>query len=294
MGERADPEREQLIIQIVRIAKALEEQLGSYAGRIWRAAAYSLLIGGVQERDTPRDREVILVEMSRVLGVLREVDLEPELLAALERTRDLVGASEMVGWDEFEQVLVCRHCGAVSMGEPQAACPTCGAGWSTRKAFPPIWFLEPLDPDDALGALGATPSRLRSTVSGLSESSLRERPEPAEWSLREVLEHLWLAQGLMQGRIERMLEEENPEFAGVDVATAAVTEQATDGLLWEFDERRGALLSTLSDLDRKAWRRQGWHDEFGPITVLSQASYMARHEHYHLRQLQDVRRNLAR
>lgn len=291
MDEGADREGPQLIVQMVRLARALEEQLGSYAGRIWWAAAYSLLIGEAHERGVPRDRDGVVVEMDQVLGMLRDVDLDPELLAALERTRNLVGAGELVGWDEFEHVLVCRHCGAMSTGERQADCPSCGAGWITRKAFQPIWFLEPLDPTDVLETLESTPARMRSIMNGLSEASLRERPVPEEWSLREVLEHLWLAQGLMQGRIERMLKEDSPDFAGVDVATAGSANEATDGLLREFDRRRRALLSTLSDMDRGAWKRQGWHDEFGLINVQSQASYMARHEHYHLRQLREVRRS---
>ncbi|MDX1601302.1 MAG: DinB family protein, partial [Anaerolineales bacterium] len=271
-----------------------EEQLGSYAGRMWWAAAYSLLIGEARERGVPRDRGGALAEMDQVLGMLGDVDLDPELLAALERTRTLVGAGKTVGWEEFEHVLVCRHCGALSTGERQTDCPNCGAGWITRNTFQPIWFLEPLEPDDLLVALELTPTRIRSIMDGLAEASLRERPMPEEWSLREVLEHLWLAQGLMQGRIEHMLEEDRPNFAGVDVATAGSANDGTDGLLEEFDDRRSALLSTLSGLDREAWRRQGWHDEFGRITVQSQASYMARHEHYHLRQMREVRRSLSR
>lgn len=289
MGEQAKDDLYAPIVRIVRVARGLEEQLGSYAGRAWWSAAYSQLVRGALEAGIPNGVDSILKEMDGALDSMRQAGADKDLLTALERSRELVERGEKIRWDEFEHVLVCRHCGDATFGERKRPCPNCGAAWITRREFLPIWFLNPLDPPELIDALASTPKALKSAAQGLPEAELRARPQPEEWSLREVFEHLWLAQGLMGDRIDRMLAEESPEFSGVAVATSEAAPETTRALLDDFTARRGAQLAELSELDGTGWERGGRHDEFGDITVQSQASYMARHEGYHLRQVREVR-----
>lgn len=293
MSERAATESDELLIRMARIARGLEEQRGSYAGRIWRAAIYSQLVDRSLAQGVPKDADDLQEHMRRALEELRKAKADADLIAALERSRELLAENEMVTWDEFGHLLVCRHCGRVTFGEGERDCPRCGAHWITRRPVPPVWFLEPLRPDLALDSLSAMAELLEDKVQGLPEDELRQRPAVDEWSLREVLEHLWLAQGVMQARIVRMLEEENPRFEGVSITTEAQEGWTTDELLDDFRSRRQSLLERISDLDKEEWARPGWHQEFGEITVLIQASYMVKHEGYHLRQLDEVRRTIV-
>jgi hypothetical protein len=45
-------------------------------------------------------------------------------------------------------------------------------------------------------------------------------------------------------------------------------------------------------LTAEQWLRVGEHEEFGPVTLLQQASYFARHDHSHLGQVEAIRRAL--
>lgn len=290
MSEEMPTDADELLIRLVRVARGLEEQRASYGGRVWWAAVHSLLMERSLERGIPKGSHELEELMKRSLEGLRRAGVEATLLAALERTQELVEEQEMVTWDEFGHLLFCRHCGRVSFGERELDCPRCGAHWLTRRRLPPIWFLEPLRPKVALDSLSTMPDLLAQKLEGLSEDQLRQRPAEDEWSLREVLEHLWLAQAVMQERIVRMLEEDDPRFEGVEITTEDQAGWTTVELLQDFRSRRESMLERISDLGYEDWNRPGWHQEFGEITVLIQASYMVKHEGYHLRQLDEVRR----
>ncbi len=292
MSEQMEPDLEELLIRLARIARGLEEQRASYAGRVWWAAVHSLLLDRSLAQGVPTDVEELQAQMERGLEELHDAGEDAGLIAALERTRELAAREEKVTWAEFGHVLVCRHCGRVTFGEGELDCPRCGAHWLTRRQVRPIWLLKPLPPDVARDSLGSMPGQLAERVRGLSEAELRQRPAEDEWSLREVLEHLWLAQAVMQERILRMLEEEEPRFSGVSITTEDRADWTTDDLMQDFRSKRASLLQRISDIDNAGWNRSGWHDEFGEITVLSQAAYMVRHESYHLRQLAEVRNAL--
>jgi hypothetical protein len=50
-------------------------------------------------------------------------------------------------------------------------------------------------------------------MQGLSEEQLKFKPAPEKWSVLEVAEHIYLAEGLLFGAVEKALaEKENPEW----------------------------------------------------------------------------------
>jgi uncharacterized damage-inducible protein DinB len=50
-------------------------------------------------------------------------------------------------------------------------------------------------------------------MEGLSEEQLKFKPAPEKWSVLEVAEHIYLAEGLLFGAVEKALsEKENPEW----------------------------------------------------------------------------------
>src|SRR5262245_38190380 len=50
-------------------------------------------------------------------------------------------------------------------------------------------------------------------VEGLSEEQLKFKPSPEKWSVLEVAEHIYMAEGLLFGAVEKALaEKQNPEW----------------------------------------------------------------------------------
>ena len=55
----------------------------------------------------------------------------------------------------------------------------------------------------------------------------------------------------------------------------------------------GVVVVATSNVAPEDWWRTGWHEEFGAVTVLQQASYFAKHDHAHLTQIEAARRALG-
>lgn len=50
-------------------------------------------------------------------------------------------------------------------------------------------------------------------MEGLSQEQLKFKPAPEKWSVLEVAEHIWMAEGLLFGAVEKALaEKQNPEW----------------------------------------------------------------------------------
>jgi hypothetical protein len=88
-------------------------------------------------------------------------------------------------------------------------------------------------------------------------------PENGGWNIRNAVSHLRDAQGVMEFRIQLMIEQDNPRLE-----SKAVFE-------WAADEK------SLKD-----WWRTGEHEEFGTLTIMQQVSYFATHEITHFPQIE--------
>ncbi|HET7677536.1 MAG TPA: DinB family protein [Candidatus Limnocylindrales bacterium] len=195
--------------------------------------------------------------------------------------------------EEAPPIFRCRTCGTLATGSPPATCPACGAHALTFAEHLPIWFLEPMDPSDALSALESGPGAVAMLVEGHDAAVLAARPRPGEWSARDVLEHLGVAEQLLAVRARRLLAEDEPDLvaAAAWAETPTSDEAAPSGqqdaatLLAAYRSLREQTLQRLRSCDAAAWARGGWHGEWGHVTLLSQCAYFARHEASHMAQL---------
>jgi len=241
-------------------------------------------------------------ELKSALGALKQEAVAPELVAALEW--GLKTLAEGRPWDlsieEAPDVFVCRTCGHAALGAAPDHCPNCGAWPGRFRKFVAMFNgdnLEPTDPAAVLGLLAGNAQDLERLVADLSEDELAQKPANGGWSLREHIAHFYDTQEMLDGRVERMLKINDPELVAL-----AVFEQATEAdrhpptareILAEFLRKRKGSVGRLAALPPDQLWRTGRHPEFGRITILRQAAYLACHEQTHLLDIEGVREEVA-
>jgi hypothetical protein len=106
------------------------------------------------------------------------------------------------------------------------------------------------------------------------------------------------AQGVLSARVNLMLDQDNPPLTSLAVSAWATSEEehppTARRIFEDYRASREALVARLDTLPLKDWWRTGQHQEFGPVTILQQASYFAAHERTHLPQIAVLRRQFAR
>lgn len=148
-----------------------------------------------------------------------------------------------------------------------------------------------------LGALEAAPEVFDSLLQNLSGDEADFRPDPARFSLREVMAHLADWDVIFLERLTRTRDENEPSLPDVDegqlvlehdYAHADVKEQ-----LRLFGERRAQLVAFARELPLEAWQRVCRHERAGRLTLEGLATLIPLHDAYHLRQVTQWRASYA-
>ena len=282
------------LLRLVRVARGLEA--GGYynAAKLFWAAAYSheirLTNAGGQPMAVPVDPDELALEIQAAIDSLKAAGADLELITAMVRGKQGLHENRTISLAEIPQVYTCRKCGEIILGQPGPRCHNCGADALTLREFPPVWFLEPLQPQEALNALASAPDLLSEVLQGLKDPQLNRPPQTGEWTIREAFQHLLISQELLAGRVEKMLAEDEPSLVGVAAwAMGKMEQQPALEILERYRRSRRDTLESLRMLSAEDWWRTAWHEEFGRVTLLQQASYFARHERDHFRQILAIR-----
>jgi uncharacterized damage-inducible protein DinB len=119
--------------------------------------------------------------------------------------------------------------------------------------------------------LRAIPDDFRAAIAGASDSALRHRPAPAEWSAIEVLGHMLDKMHAWCERVERIAAEDQPHLAGYDqdasVRDHAYQQSDAAALLDELAQRCERFAAAVEQVPDAALERTGVHAEFGPMTL---------------------------
>jgi len=278
------------LIRLVRVARGLEA--GGYynAAKLFWAAAFSQEIRASNEQGVLLEADDLDQEMQTAIDMLDAAGAKPELIAALQYGRGAAREDRIIPWTEIPEVYVCRTCGEIALGQAPQRCPTCGARAITFREFPPVYYLEPLRPQQVVAALISGPDEVEDAVKGLSEEQMTQSARPGEWAIGEVLWHLLMAQSVFAARVEKMLAEDNPSLEGIAVWTIEGEESlwARD-ILARYRDSRMATVDRLKAMSPGDWWRTARHEEFVQFTILQQASYFAKHERSHLPQIDAIR-----
>ena len=146
-----------------------------------------------------------------------------------------------------------------------------------------------LDGQDPVVVLAATPLTFREQTSGLSEELLGRRPAPREWSVAELLGHLWDSEIALSFRSRLILAQDTPQLIGYDQdAWATLARPPFAELLDAFTALRTANLALVRGTPEALWDRFGVHEERGPTSFRLLIETMAGHDRAHLRQLEQT------
>lgn len=234
-------------------------------------------------------------ELAQCLNDIRKASVSSELEAALETGQRAL--EEKRGTDllieEAPDVFVCRTCGYTTLESAPTHCPDCGALSSSFRKFVAFFNRDNTEPDnplDILSLLQKNADDLKMLAKPLSEEQLTQRPNANDWSIREHIAHFYDTQVMLDTRVKLMLEYDNPELVAL-----AVYEFATDDgrhpttaneILSAFVDKRTKCVNKLQSLPLEDLWRPGQHPEFGQLTILRQAAYLAYHEVSHLSEIE--------
>ena len=128
------------------------------------------------------------------------------------------------------------------------------------------------DKDRLLCNLKSLPNELEDLLRDLDEETLRWRPIPNKWSVKEIICHLRDMERLAYlARYRRILTEDNPLLLSVDQDKIAIEtdyiNQDAKAALEEFKRLRWETIQTLEGASTDAWSRGGTHSTDGPMTV---------------------------
>jgi hypothetical protein len=143
-----------------------------------------------------------------------------------------------------------------------------------------------LGTNDPLEVLAATPAGIQQRTRALAVEVLDRRPAAGEWSVAELVGHLWDAEIAYAFRARIILTRDHPRLIGYDQeAWARLARPAFVELLAAFTALRTANLVLIKGTPVALWDRLGIHEERGPTSYRLATETIAGHDRAHLLQL---------
>ena len=278
------------LVQLLSLALRLESE-GQYdIAKLTRAQADSISRRAAWELNLPNDKETLANDIERIAASLDDADLQ----AAFRAGASALTSGRVPLIEQTPHPYVCRTCGHLALVNAPEKCPTCGAWGGTFQWFPPVYWLEALDPAEALEQLRKTPLEVAALIEGLSEEALTRPADDGGWTIRNVVSHLRDAQGVLDFRIDLFLKEKNPVLEMKQVWTWAKDESerppSTREIFETYLSTRREVIAKLETIPLADWWRTGRHEEFGIVSIKQQVSYFAAHELTHLPQIERLTR----
>lgn len=141
-------------------------------------------------------------------------------------------------------------------------------------------------------ALASLPGELARLMNDKPDSRLMEPAQDGGWGLVEILPHLRDWEVILAGRVESILEQDEPAFDELDDSLWAIEhnyrEQDPREVLAEFTELRAALVERLEALEPDEWQRVGVLARQGRVTLHWLLDQFCDHDAKHLVQARDV------
>ena len=274
------------LVQLLSLALRLEGEGQYNLAKIARAQADSMSRRAAWELNLPSDKTTLAADIERVAASLDDDDLQ----AAFRAGASALTSGRLPLIQEIPHPYVCRTCGHLTLGGVPEKCPACGAWGGTFQWFPPVYWLEALEPTEALEQLRKTPLEAAALIEGLTEEAMNHPAEDGGWAIRNIISHLRDAQGVIAFRIDLFLKEENPVLESKAVFAWARDENerppSTREIFEAYHASRREMIAKLKKIPLADWWRTGQHEEFGVVSIKQQVSYFASHELTHLPQIE--------
>jgi len=148
--------------------------------------------------------------------------------------------------------------------------------------------LQPLTPDAIIPQYQGNIGALYGLLAEVKGNQWVQRPDPNEWSIKQILYHLQYSETSVQRhRIHKILGEENPFIASQPPPGPNLETDNHDGFYFanQFRLERIATIKLLSQLSPNQWQLPARHSIFGLTTLLEMAYFTAQHDRLHISQL---------
>ena len=152
-----------------------------------------------------------------------------------------------------------------------------------------------MQPNGLRERLRANADVIAAQVAGVTDEQARWKPDPAQWSILEVMSHL--ADEELEDfrtRLDLTLHRPEAEWPRIDPQRWSVERRYNEGSLDEvlarFLDRRAETLTWLAGLASPDWKGAHQHPRFGPITAGDLMISWVAHDYIHIRQLNRLHR----
>jgi uncharacterized damage-inducible protein DinB len=149
-----------------------------------------------------------------------------------------------------------------------------------------------VDGQDAITVQRSTAARLKKHIHGLSPKQLKWKPEPAKWSIAEIMAHLSDVEIVVGWRMR--------SIAGSSGVTTQPYDQDVWASVFQYNQRdvkrsldsfralRDTNLAMLKALPPETWDNYGMHLERGKETLSHLVRLMAGHDNNHVLQIESI------
>lgn len=148
------------------------------------------------------------------------------------------------------------------------------------------------DKDAILRGLADSYAILSNFVAGIPEDALHEKRGEGFWSITEHVAHLAEVQPMGLGRINRMLDEDSPEFVpyfpAEDETAETPSPQPMEKILADFKTGRDAIIERLSACSDADWQRTAIHPEYTQYGIHIFARHILMHDHWHMYRMEEL------
>jgi hypothetical protein len=149
---------------------------------------------------------------------------------------------------------------------------------------------------DAIKVQRTTASRLQKAIKGLTSSQLKWRPQPAKWSIAEIIAHLSDTEIVASWRMRSVIGENGVTIQPYDQEAwaSAFKYQNRDARrsLELFRTLRENNLAMLKEIPKEAWDNYGMHLERGKETMAHLTRMFAGHDTNHVLQVEGIVKQL--
>ncbi len=149
---------------------------------------------------------------------------------------------------------------------------------------------------DAIKVQRTTSAKLKKAIQGLTASQLKWRPEPAKWSIAEIIAHLADAEIVASWRMRSVIGENGITIQPFDQDSWAsvFTYQNRDAKrsLELFRVLRENNLDMLKEIPKEIWDNYGMHLERGKESIAHLTRMFAGHDTNHVLQVERIAKQL--
>jgi len=145
---------------------------------------------------------------------------------------------------------------------------------------------------DAIKVQRSSAAKLKKLTGGLTPKQLKWRPEPAKWSIAEIVAHLADAEVVVGWRLRSVIADNGVTVQPFDQdAWAAVFQYAKRDpkrSIETFRVLRENNLALLREIPKETWENYGMHLERGKESIARLAQLYAGHDTNHILQIERI------